>query len=193
MNYLAHLFLSCDNEDLLIGNFIADSITNSELGQYPPEIQEGVYLHRKIDTYTDQHPLVRQGARRLRLHHGKYAPVVIDVLYDYLLANHWERYSGTSLPDFAQNVYRIFTKRMSEMPPRLQHSLPKMIAHDWLNNYKTEAGMRFTLSKMDERTRFPSNFADGLKHLMADYDLFAEEFNAFFPEVIAYVDLQCKC
>ncbi len=193
MNYLAHIFLSCDNEDILMGNFIADSISINEVALLPEEIQAGVRLHRKIDSYTDTHAIVRQGTQRLQPHHRKYSPVVIDVLYDHLLANNWERYSGSSLPVFAQDVYKIFSRRMEEMPGRLKRNLPRMIEHDWLNNYKTIEGLKFTLEKMDKRTRFPSNFGGAVEHLLDDYELFMEEFNAFFPEIIAYVDSHCKC
>ncbi len=193
MNYLAHLYLSCDNEDLLIGNFIADSISNKQVNDYSPEIQAGIKLHRQIDSYTDQHPIVRQGTHRLQPHHRKYSPVVIDVLYDHLLANNWKRYSGTSLADFAQDTYRIFNKRMEEMPAKMKKRLPKMIAHDWLMSYQSLEGLQFTLEKMDERTRFPSNFVNAVEHLKADYEAFNNEFNTFFPEVIAFVEDHCAC
>lgn len=193
MNYLAHLFLSCNNEDILIGNFIADSISIKAVNALPKKVKDGIILHRKIDSYTDTHDLVRKGTYRLRQYHKKYSPVVIDVLYDHLLANNWELYSGTSLDIFAKDVYRVFSRRMDEMPPRLKVSLPKMIEHDWLNNYKSLEGLKFTLDKMDKRTRFPSNFGDAVEHLLDDYDLFTEEFNSFFPDVIAYVDSQCEC
>ena len=193
MNYLAHIFLSCNNEDLLMGNFIADSISNKEVFLLPEKVKEGVLLHRKIDFYTDTHAIVRKGTHRLQPYHHKYSPVVIDVLYDHLLANNWDRYSSSSLSVFAQNIYKIFSRRMDEMPPRLKRKLPRMIEHDWLNNYKSIEGLQFTLEKMDERTRFPSNFGGAVEHLLDDYGLFTDEFNAFFPEVIAYVNSQCEC
>lgn len=193
MNYLAHIYLSCNNEDLLMGNFIADSISLKDVASLPIEVQAGVTLHREIDYYTDTHAIVRKGTKRLRPHHRKYSPVVIDVLYDHLLANNWERYSESSLPVFAQDVYKVFSRRMAEMPPSLQRRLPGMIEHDWLNNYKSIDGLKFTLDKLDERARFPSNFGSAVVHLLEDYDLFTEEFNAFFPEVIAHVNSHCEC
>jgi acyl carrier protein phosphodiesterase len=193
MNYLAHIFLSCNNEDILIGNFIADSISINEVALLPEEVQAGVMLHRKIDSYTDTHSIVRQATQRLQPHHHKYSPVVIDVLYDHLLANNWHHYSGSTLPVFAQNVYKVFSRRMEDMPVRLKRKLPVMIEKDWLNNYKSIDGLKFVLDKMDERTRFPSNFGGAVEHLLEEYELFTEEFNTFFPEIIAYVDNHCNC
>ncbi|MEM1322205.1 MAG: acyl carrier protein phosphodiesterase [Bacteroidota bacterium] len=187
MNFLAHLFLSGENEDLMIGNFIADFIRNKEVADYTPAVQKGIQLHRSIDSYTDQHPIVRQGTRRLQAHHHKYSPVVIDVLYDYLLAMNWSLYSDQSLKDFTQGIYAILNQRMDEMPFRLKKRLPNMIEHNWLMGYGTEAGLRLTFSKMDQRTAFPSNFSAAFDHLQQDYGAFEEEFNLFFPEVIVYV------
>ena len=190
MNFLAHLFLSFENEDHVIGNFIADSIRNSEVKNYHVDIQTGIMLHRKIDSYTDNHPLVKKGTLRLQPHHHKYAPVVIDILYDYILANNWERYSNESLEVFASNIYTVLTKRINEIPERLKKYLPGMIKANWLQSYKTIKGLLFTLQKMDERASFPSKFAEAVGHLQQDYDLFEEEFNDFFPELISYIKSQ---
>ena len=193
MNFLAHLYLSCDNEDLLLGNFVADFIRNKEVENYPPEVQKGIELHRNIDRYTDNHPVVRQGTHRLQPHHHKYAPVVIDILYDHLLCKNWERYSSKSLQNFAAGTYQTLERRVDEMPAKLQRRLAPMIADNWLVRYGSEDGMRFTFAKMDMRTSFPSNFAKAYDHLMEDFDVYNKEFNQFFPEVIKYVNDFCKC
>jgi len=193
MNFLAHLFLSCDNEDLLIGNFIADFIRNHEVENYSESIQKGIVLHRQIDTYTDTHPIVKQGVHRLQPFHSKYAPVVIDIIFDHLLANNWSRYSGQSLDDFAKYIYEILNDRMGELPKKLQKRLPEMIEGNWLQAYGTKEGMLFTFKKMDERTSFPSNFSKAMDHLELDFEAYNSEFNQFFPEVIQFVDNHCNC
>jgi acyl carrier protein phosphodiesterase len=193
MNFLAHTFLSCDNEELLIGNFIADFISNKKLAELPHEIRKGVELHRKIDTFTDRHPLVRKGTRRLRKKHHKYAPVLIDIFYDYILANNWSKYSDESLEAFTLRVYGILDKWMGIMPENLRKRLPGMIAGNWLSQYGKLEGLDFVLEKMDKRTSFPSNFTGASADLLADYALYEAEFNQFFPELMAYVDMQCRC
>jgi len=193
MNFLAHLYLSCDNEDLLIGNMIADFIRNKEVATYPESVQKGILLHRQIDSYTDNHPIVRQGTHRLQPTHSKYAPVVIDVLYDYLLVKNWDRYSGQSLDSFTKYVYEILDRRMDEMPKKLQKRLPEMIKGDWLTSYGTISGLSFVFDKMDKRAKFSAKFSEAPKNLLLDYEAYNEEFNQFFPEVIAFVSEQCAC
>ena len=58
MNFLSHLYLSGDSEGLILGNFIADGVKGSNLGHFEKEVQRGILLHRKIDTFTDTHPIV---------------------------------------------------------------------------------------------------------------------------------------
>lgn len=193
MNYLAHLFLSCGDEDLLIGNFIADSIKNKEVKNYSEAIQKGILLHRQIDSYTDAHHSVKQSTRRLYPMHGKYAPVVVDILYDHLLARNWQRYSGESLDSFAVGIYEILNRRMDDLPTKLQLRLPGMIKGNWLTSYRSVDGLMISLRKMDERTAFPSNFVNAPKDLYDQYELFESDFNQFFPELINYADLHCKC
>ncbi|MEY4904537.1 MAG: hypothetical protein RLZZ292_2352, partial [Bacteroidota bacterium] len=111
MNFLAHLFLTQHNEDWMIGNMIADFIRNKDLPFLHEGVREGVMIHRKIDSLTDNHALIRQGTHRMQTHYHKYAPVIVDIYYDYLLANQWERYTEQSLRDFTTNVYAVFHRR----------------------------------------------------------------------------------
>lgn len=193
MNHLAHFFLSCENDDLLIGNFIADYIRNKEVINYSDEVQAGILLHRKIDSFTDTHSVVRQGTRRLRKYHGKYAPVILDILYDYILVRNWSLYSGQPLEDFTSYVYGILWNRMEKLPAKLQTRLPNMINDNWLIKYGTEAGLLFVFEKMDERTKFPSDFKSAIQHFKMDYHLYEEEFKQFFPKIIQYVEQECIC
>ena len=65
MNFLAHIYLSGEDQELKIGNFIADSVKGKKFAQFPERIQQGITLHRKIDSYTDSHPIVRESVLRL--------------------------------------------------------------------------------------------------------------------------------
>jgi acyl carrier protein phosphodiesterase len=193
MNFLAHIYLSCDNKDLLIGNFIADFIKNNELSNFSSEVQKGIILHRQIDTYTDAHPLVKKGTRRLQKKHHKYAPVIVDVWYDYLLANNWSRYSSESLDDFCEGVYKILEDRINEFPTKIQQRLPMMIEHKWLQSYGTDEGIRYTFKWLSERLSKPE-YLDGVVENLLSFNVeLTEEFNLFFPEVIEYVKEICQC
>ena len=191
MNFLAHFFLSCEREELLIGNFLADYLNNKQLRQYPEPIQEGVRLHRAIDTYTDNHPEVLKGVRRLYGPHGKYAPVIVDVYYDYLLSVNWQRYSDKPLAEFTQDIYRTLEENMDLMPPGLRQHLPQMIADDWLRAYGTHNGLAIAFRRMKARVSRPEYLDGVLESLVLHFEELNEEFNNFFPEVVEYV--RCEC
>ena len=83
VNFLAHLYLSQNNTNMMIGNFIADHVKGNDYKEYSNEIQKGILLHREIDTYTDTHPIVRKSKRRLHKRYRQYNGGIIDILYDY--------------------------------------------------------------------------------------------------------------
>ncbi|MDX1940709.1 MAG: ACP phosphodiesterase [Saprospiraceae bacterium] len=187
MNFLAHLFLSCEDEELLIGNFIGDFVRSRDDAQYSAGIQRGLKLHRKIDSFTDTHPAVLESVRLLRPYHRKYAPVVLDVFYDFLLAKNWTQFSVQSLKKYTQNIYKILESNIHLMPPVLQHRLPLMIADDWLVRYGEWDGLAFTFSRMKLRASKPGHFDNVIEHLQAHLEPLDKGFQRFFPEAIQYV------
>ena len=193
MNFLAHLLLSCEQEELMIGNFLGDFVKNRELPQFPEAVQQGIRLHRLIDSFTDAHPLVRQGTKRMHHRHGKYAGVVIDVLYDYVLANHWEKFGPGSLEVFTQRTYRVLEKHLPIMPERLHAIVPGMIADDWLVRYGTTDGIAYTFSRIQKRVSRPELLNNILMTLREEEAALTEEFTAFFPEIASEVKVFCAC
>jgi acyl carrier protein phosphodiesterase len=191
MNFLAHLFLSCQEEELLIGNFMGDFVRGSQLDQYPESIQAGIHLHRKIDTFTDAHPVVREGARLLRPEHSRYAPVILDVFYDFLLIKNWFRFSEESLREFTQNVYTTLERNIEKMPPALQRRVPHMIADDWLMRYGEWDGLAFAFSRMRLRVSRPAYFDQVIDSLQQHEAALDAGFQQFFPDVIAFVECEC--
>ena len=184
MNFLAHIFLSGPDEHLLVGNFLADYISNKEVKNLPLNIQKGVQMHRQIDSFTDGHPMVKESAKRLHKAHGKYAPVILDVFYDFLLAQNWSRYSNQTLELFAADVYEVLLRHLPIMPEFLHERLPRMIADNWLVRYGTEDGLRFTFSRVKLRSSAPHFFENAVESLTANYHEFNDEFNLFFPDII---------
>ncbi len=172
----------------MVGNFLADFISNKEVAQLPPDIQKGVQMHRQIDSFTDQHPMVKQGARRLHPTHGKYAPVILDVFHDFLLAQNWGSYADLPLPEYARGVYEVLLRHLPIMPTLLHDRLPRMVADDWLVRYGTEDGLRFTFSRVKLRSSAPHFFENAVESLTKHYNEFNEEFNSFFPDIIGDVN-----
>src|SRR5690606_33121767 len=105
MNYLAHIYLSGNDDYITIGNFIADGIKGKDYKNFPKNIQIGILLHREIDTFTDAHPIVRQSTKRLHENYSHYSGVIVDILYDHFLAKNWLQYSDIPLATYVDAFY----------------------------------------------------------------------------------------
>ena len=193
MNFLAHLFLSGSPAapayaDVLLGNFIADSVPGQRLESYPAAVQAGIRLHRAIDTFTDQHPVVRRATRRLRAAgYGKYAGVISDMFLDHFLARHFQEFTPEPLADFAQRVYARLNARQAEMPPRVQHFLPYLTAHNWLLSYADPAGITRALHGLSRRATPGSDMETAVVELQANYTAYEADFREFFPQLQRHV------
>ena len=192
MNFLSHLYLSGDSEGLLIGNFIADSVKGSAFNNFSPEIQKGIILHRKIDTYTDSHPIVDESKKRLREKYKKYASVIVDVYYDHYLAANWNDYSNESLDEYTQKVYALIEQHKHTFPLKSQHFTKYMLQHNILSAYAKLEGIEKVLQGMSHRASFVSNMEHSIHDLKEHYSLFENEFKLFFPELQQFVNSQIE-
>ncbi len=187
MNFLAHLYLSGNSDELKIGNFIADSVKGRGFAAFSQEIQHGIILHRAIDMYTDDHPIVRQSIGRLRPKYKKYSGVLVDIFYDHYLALNWNEFHSKSLDTYTQDVYQLLNSRLAELPDRTQMMLPYMIQGNWLLNYQYFDGIGRVLGGMSRRTKFDSGMEKGVHDLKEHYDDFENEFRQFMPDISAFV------
>lgn len=192
MNFLAHIYLSGNNDDLKIGNFIADAIKGKKYKEYPLKIQQGILLHRQIDSFTDKHPTVRISKKRLHSRYRHYDGVIIDILYDHYLAKNWSNYSEISLHEYAQNFYSLLNSNYTILPEKIQHFLPYMISGNWLYNYKTIEGIEKVLQGMDRRTKNESQMYLAVEDLTLYYSEFENDFTLFFEKLRTFCDEKIK-
>jgi acyl carrier protein phosphodiesterase len=186
MNFLAHIYLSGANDNIIIGNFIADGIKGKSYKKYPIEIQKGIILHREIDTFTDAHPIVRQSTKRLHKNYGHYSGVIVDILYDHFLAKNWHNYSKILLEEYVESFYNILEDSFEILPLRIQKLMPFMIADNWLLNYSKIEGIQRVLNGMNRRIENISNMNEATNELIKYYPEFEEEFTLFFEEIIVF-------
>lgn len=188
MNFLAHTFLSGDDEELLLGNFIADSVKGRQAELYPARVAQGIKLHRLIDAYTDTHEIVAETKARLRPRYKKFAPVIADIYYDHFLASRFRDYSEEPLKVYTERVYRVISKYADQLPVRVQGFFPHMRQHNWLLAYAQVDGVARALQGMSRRTAFHSGMETAAEELQKNYTFYAADFKAFFPELMRYVE-----
>ncbi|MEY8868929.1 ACP phosphodiesterase [Meridianimaribacter flavus] len=186
MNFLAHIYLSGDNEFVTIGNFIADGIRGKSYKKFPVDVQIGILLHREIDTYTDAHPIVRQSTKRLHKNYSHYSGVIVDILYDHFLAKNWKDYSNVPLEVYVEQFYDSLEANFEMLPNRTQRMLPHMIADNWLLSYAKIEGIQRVLDGMNRRTKNISGMNTATNELKQYYAEFENEFTSFFEELRAF-------
>lgn len=187
MNFLAHLYLSGNDEQLMIGNFIADSVKGSKYKDYPEGIKRGILLHRAIDFYSDNHPVFLKSVERLRPGYHKYAGVIVDIFYDHFLAKNWKEYSERPLEQYVREVHSLMLKNVLHMPARSLMFLRYAMRTNRLVSYGTLNGIGEVLNGMSRRTAFKSNMELSIKDLNEHYPLFELEFREFFREAEKFV------
>jgi acyl carrier protein phosphodiesterase len=186
MNFLAHIYLSGDNDLIKIGNFMADGIRGKHFESYPLEIQKGIILHRAIDTFTDAHPIFRQSTKKLHEKYHHYAGVIVDVFYDHFLAKNWNTYSDEKLEDFVARFYQSLQDNTAILSERTKEIMPYMIQYNWLVSYRTVEGINRILTQMDHRTKNESKMRFATNELSEFYPEFENEFTNYFQELIQF-------
>jgi acyl carrier protein phosphodiesterase len=186
MNYLAHLYLAEDSPESLVGNLLADFIRGNELSQYSDPIRKGIALHRKVDAFTDSHPVVLEGKRLVSPANRRYAGVLLDVFYDHFLARHWTDYASEPLDRFTRRIYALLEGYDGVLPESFRRMAARMAAEDWLASYAEPSGIDGTLKRIAARLPRETGLGSAVEELASHYEGFECGFRTFFPQLAAY-------
>ena len=186
MNFLAHIYLSGNNDFVKIGNFMADGIRGKVYLNFFDDVKKGILLHRQIDTFTDAHLIYRKSKHRLHNKYGHYSGVIMDILYDHFLAKNWNNYSNENLSDYAQNFYNLLQNNQLILTDKANKMLPYMIKNDWLTSYATIDGIEKILFQMDYRTKHRANMQESIIELKEYYSELENEYTTFFEELMNF-------
>lgn len=180
--------MSGESDEIKIGNFIGDYVKGRNYEKYPELVRKGIVLHRKIDRFTDIHPVVNQSKMHLKKRFRRYSGVIVDIFYDHFLASEWGMFSRHPLPQYVVNMYEILVSNYFILPNEIKTFLPFFIINNWLESYTSIEGIEGVLRRMTRRTSLPNETTFAISELRKNYHLFRDEFLHFFPEMIAYVE-----
>jgi acyl carrier protein phosphodiesterase len=176
----------------MIGNFIADHIRGNNYEGFSKEIQQGIHLHREIDTFTDAHKIVRKSKRRLHERYRHYDGVIIDIFYDYFLAKNWDNYSAIPLDIYTGSINKLFNEISAELPVKSQQFIKYMIEFNILFNYQFEDGIEKVLNGMNHRTKGKSQMNLAIEDLKKLTKEFEEDFSVFFEDLRNFSNQKTK-
>ena len=193
VNYLAHLYLAGDDPAAQVGNLMGDFIKGPIPESLSPGLAAGVRLHRRIDSYTDQHACFRVSRRRLASPLQRYGGIIVDVIYDHMLARKWANHHPQSLAEYAANVYRTLEAQRADMPPDMQRRVRGMIDTRLLEAYADEATVTAALDRIAQRLKRPVPLGAAGSDLSRDRAGFEADFEQFFPQLKAFVERVRHC
>lgn len=186
MNYLAHLLLAPQRADSQVGALLGDFTKGDLTDRYNAEIRREITIHRKIDSYTDAHPVVLD-AKRMLEGSRRFAGILLDVFYDHALARQWGRYSEVELDIFIRQAYAALESRRELLPETLQARLPFMVREDWLGSYRQFDGVAAAIQRMARRLRYGDALLSGIDDLRRNADALHAGFDEFFPQLVEFV------
>jgi len=192
MNYLAHLYLSGESDEIKLGNFIGDHVKGNKYQQFPAQVSYGIQMHRSIDSFTDHHADVKECINLLKPGYGRYAGIVTDVFFDHFLASNWNEYSVYTLRQFSKHAHAVFLSNFMLLPFRVKQFVPFLIQHKRLESYAHRENLPHVLDIMSSRTSLPDNSQWALQILHKEYDQFEGLFRSFFADLINFVETNFK-
>jgi acyl carrier protein phosphodiesterase len=190
MNYLAHAFLSPPDPRVLAGNLAGDSIRRIEIDAMPPKVMEGLVLHEKIDTATDNLTLFKSLRKGINQAGLPYAGVLADLFIDYALASQWQHFSQRSFTDFKAWVYRVIGEEERHIIEGFGFTAMVLVREDWFESYRTLEGMRTAFFRLNRKTRRPLP-VDEIMDYLASNRLQVQESGAWILTAVAKI-VGCK-
>src|SRR5215469_12207503 len=186
MNYLAHAYLSFDDDEILVGNLISDFVKGKNKFNYPERIQKGITLHRAIDTFTDEHEATKLAKDVFRPRYRLYSGAFVDVVYDHFLATDTNEFTEESLEIFSEDVYRNIDKRQQDLPERFARMFPYMKLQNWLFNYRTLAGTELSFGGVVRRARYLDESKTAAILFEENYKALQACYRSFFPDLKSF-------
>ncbi|MBI2259222.1 MAG: DUF479 domain-containing protein [Flavobacteriia bacterium] len=165
MNYLAHLFYSGDDFDLMINNLYGDFVKGKYITHYDEKIQAGIVLHRNLDSYIDTHSTISLIKKEISIDLPKIYPIAIDLFYDHFLAKNWNNYHSSPLEFYLNDFYSKIEHIPNYYSEEFHLFLNRLREKKWLNYYHT----LFGLHKLCEGVSKKLNFKNELGKAPAVY------------------------
>lgn len=185
MNYLAHSYLTF-TDGQIVGQFLEDFIKNRDRFSFPKGIQDGITLHRAIDTFTDSHPAIHEAKKVFAPLVRLYAGAFVDVSMDYFVANDLSLHSLAEWKAHSLRVYRVLNSHEEWLPENFKKMLVKMEHDDWLYNYREDWGIKFSIQNVLNKAKYLEKDIPVFEAFLNNKKILQECYDDFFPDLIAH-------
>ena len=190
MNFLAHAFLSFGDAEILTGNVISDFVKGKAQYTYPLPIQQGIRLHRAIDTFTDAHAATKEAVNFFKTPYRLYSGAIVDIVYDHFLARDKTAFPDETLLSFSLDVYRMLEQQAAHLPPHFAQVFLYMKKENWLWNYRTEEGILRSLRGLARRATYLTEGDTAFQLFLEHYQGLEACYQNFIPDVKSFTKQQ---
>ena len=188
MNHFAHLVLSRPTVESAVGNLLGDFARGLDTQSLATPVRAGLLNHRAVDRFTDSHPLVREMKLGFSRKRRRFAGIALDIYFDHLLLEHWQRFDRRDLGEVIAEFYRRMEAGQSLMPgDNMRRVTRRMIEFDWFGSYRDLDAVAESLDRVAQRIRFSNDFDNAIEELQRNHDSICDGFLEFFPELQQHV------
>ena len=189
MNHFAHLVLAQPTPESTVGNLLGDFARGIDPDRLPRAVRAGLHNHRAVDRFTDSHPRVQAMKRVFSPRRRRFAGIALDIYFDHLLINHWERFERRDLDALIASFYRRMLGARDLMPgENMRRVTRRMVDNDWFGSYRDIGAVAESLDRVAARIRFENGFDNAIEDLLRNHDLICEGFLEFYPELRHHVE-----
>ena len=171
---------------------MGDFVKGKQLLNYPIEIQQGIRLHRLIDSFTDNHVCIHQAISFFKPHYRLSGGVFVDILFDHFLANDQAHFTDQSLLAFTTNVYTNLNNHEELLTEPMKQLFLHMAKYNWLYHYKYAEAYQRSILGMCKRYPILGEAEHALE-ISSRHSIALEQlYNDFFPDLQHYVANQSE-
>ena len=164
---------------------MADFVRGNPQGDYPAEIIDGIYMHRRIDVMTDNLAEVKEAREWFRPQTRRVAPITLDVMWDHFLSQHWAQLSpDLPLDEFVRYAERQIVPILPDSPPRFVNLNQYLWSERWLERYREMDFIQRVLNGMASRRPRLEALRDSWQDLDTHYDRLETQFWRFYPQMM---------
>ncbi|VAW57558.1 Acyl carrier protein phosphodiesterase [hydrothermal vent metagenome] len=193
MNYLAHLFLSEQNSESLLGNLLGDFVKGKNYNNLSDSVIKGIDNHRIIDKFTDSHQSVILSKNLISKERKRFSGIIIDIFYDYFLIKNWSTYTTCNLNETIAEWYDLLEAAIDKTTPQKAiNTILTMKQENWLLSYHSAEGIAQALTRVSNRIRYQNNLIGAENELLIHGNELEQHFKIFFPDLISHVNTTAK-
>ncbi len=184
MNFLAHLHLAHLADSSLPGNLMADFVRGNPQGDYPAEIIDGIFMHRRIDVMTDNLAEVKEARSGFARRPAASPPSPSTSCGSFPVPA-----LGAALPDLPLDEFVRYAERqivpiLPDSPPRFVNLNQYLWSERWLERYREMDFIQRVLNGMASRRPRLEALRDSWQDLDTHYDRLETQFWRFYPQMM---------